>query len=82
MIIRVYKKIRCAVNVYTPTVVEISAKNLKTDLNLKNSSMLLNKAFYLSCMCQTSFPFVMHVPDAHTCAHVDWGERAATNYTG
>jgi hypothetical protein len=33
MIIRVYKKIRCAVNVYTPTVVETSAKNLKTDLN-------------------------------------------------
>jgi hypothetical protein len=38
--------------------------------------MVLNEAFYLSCMCQTSFSFVMHVPDAHTCAHADWGEHS------
>jgi hypothetical protein len=42
--------------------------------------MVLNEAFYLSCMCQTSFPFVMHVPDAHTCAHADWGERIGHEY--
>jgi|SRR5688572_18514385 hypothetical protein len=31
--------------------------------------MVLNGPFYLSCMCQTSFPFAMQVPNAHTCAH-------------
>jgi hypothetical protein len=37
--------------------------------------MVLNGPFYLSCMCEMSFPFAIQVPMHMQKLHADWRER-------